>query len=261
MSGLRISLVQANLFWLDAAANLRHFEALIAELEGDTDLVVLPEMFASGFCMEPRRCAEPMDGSCVAWMAAVAARYNVAVCGSLAIREGAAFYNRFVFMPPGGVFSAYDKRHLYTLSGEDRVYCRGHSRVVIPYRGWRICPQICYDLRFPAWCRNRGEYDLLVFVASWPDERRQHWRGLLRARAIENQCYVVGVNRIGEDGNGYRYVGDSAVCEYSGEPIVELGREPRIATVSLDLAAQAAYREKLPFLRDADDCTFAQGKD
>ena len=126
---------------------------------------------------------------------------------------------------------------------------------------WRICPQICYDLRFPAWCRNRGEYDLLVFVASWPDERRQHWRGLLRARAIENQCYVVGVNRIGEDGNGYRYVGDSAVCEYSGEPIVELGREPRIATVSLDLAAQAAYREKLPFLRDADDYTFANGKD
>jgi len=261
MSELRISLVQASLIWQDAAANRRHFEAVIGELEGDTDVVVLPEMFSSGFSMTPRQCAEPMDGATVAWMTALAARHKIAVCGSLAIREGAAFYNRFVFMPPDGIFTVYDKRHLYTLSGEDRVYHRGRVHVVIDYRGWRICPQICYDLRFPAWCRNRAGFDLLVFVASWPDTRRQHWRSLLRARAIENQCYVVGVNRLGEDGNGYRYVGDSTVCEYSGEPIVELGREPRIATVSLDLSAQAAYREKLPFLRDADDYTFDHAND
>lgn len=260
MSELRVTLVQTSLFWHDARANRRHFAAVIDGLTAATDVVVLPEMFASGFSMAPHRCAETMDGATIGWMREIAAKHNIAVCGSLAIGEDGSFFNRFVFMPPDGAHQCYDKRHLYAQAGEDSAYKSGSERIVIRYRGWRICPMICYDLRFPAWCRHSGDIDLLVFVASWPDARRQHWRSLLRARAIENQCYVVGVNRVGDDANGYKYVGDSAVYEYSGERVVELESEPRIATVTLDYMAQAAYRRRLPFLQDADEFAFIHTK-
>lgn len=252
MQELRVTLVQPSLFWHDAAANRRHFGKLIADLTAATDIVILPEMFASGFSMEPGRCAESMDGATVEWMRRIAVERDVAVCGSLAIREAQDYFNRFVFVAPDGACHCYDKHHLYTLTGENRVYRRGTTRVVFTFRGWRIRPQICYDLRFPEWSRSRGDTDLLIFVASWPHQRRNHWRGLLQARAIENQCYVIGVNRVGDDGNDLHYVGDSGVYEYSGERILELGAEPRVATVSLDLRAQTAYRERLPFLQDAD---------
>ncbi|MFK7885445.1 MAG: amidohydrolase [Gammaproteobacteria bacterium] len=248
---LRVALAQVPLLWHDTPGNHAQFDALIDDA-GDFDLLVLPEMFASGFSMSPAQCAQDMDGPSVTWMRELAARRNAAICGSLAIRDGEHFVNRFVFMYPDGAMSTYDKRHSFTLAGEHEVYTAGNERSVIEFRGWRLAPFVCYDLRFPVWCRHAGSCDLMLFVANWPQPRRTAWNTLLRARAIENQCFVAGVNRVGTDHNEREYFGDSAVVDALGDDVVNANDRHVLEFATLDLGALHALRERLPFYRDAD---------
>lgn len=249
---LTITLCQAPLVWHDAAANRAGFEALMATA-GDTDIIVLPEMFASGFSMQPERCAETMDGPTVAWMQARAREHDAAVCGSLVIEADGHYVNRFVWAAPGGDLAVYDKRHCFALAKEHEHYAAGTERVIIDYHGWRIAPFVCYDLRFPVWCRYPQGCDLMIFVANWPTPRRYAWSTLLRARAIENQCYVAGVNRVGRDANDKDYPGESAVLDALGAPLVACGDQPIVVTTTLSRAALSELREQLPFYRDADE--------
>ena len=255
MQDLRITSIQAPLVWEDPAANLHYFAGQLRGLRGETDLIVLPEMFTTGFTMNAGPLAETMDGPSVRWMTERARELNAAITGSLIILDRRRYYNRLVFAYPDGEVVSYDKRYLFTPAGEDAAYHRGRRRTVIPYRGWCIRPLICYDLRFPVWSRQLLDdpYDVLVYVASWPAARAEDWRTLLRARAVENQCYVVGVNRIGKDGNGYVYSGDSCVIDPGPrrELYVADSREEAV-TVTLSAKELHALRQRLPFLRDAD---------
>jgi len=262
MAPLTVSLVQGATRWHDAPANRDYYGALVRGA-GRSDLVVLPETFLSGFSNDTRASAETMDGEGVAWMRALARETGAVLCGSLAIREGGTVYNRLVWARPDGGLAQYDKRHLFRMAGEHTRYGGGRERLVAELRGWRILPQVCYDLRFPVWLRNRRlegaaggmDYDLAIFVANWPAPRRQPWRTLLRARAIENLSYVIGVNRVGVDGNQLPYAGDSAVLDPVGEPLVELGPQEQVVTVTLDPAPLLAHRERFPAWMDADDFT------
>lgn len=251
MTQLRLSLLQASLAWHDPAANCATFEALARDA-GESDLLILPEMFTTGFTMAPQDAAEPLDGPSIAWMRALAAKHDSGVCGSLALRDGDHFVNRFVFVHPDGRLDSYDKRHLFALAGEDRAYRGGAERVVIDYRGWRIVPQICYDLRFPVWHRYAQGCDLMIFVANWPAPRIDAWSTLLKARAIENQCFVAGVNRVGRDENDKRYPGASALFGPGGETLLAAGDVTTALTAVVDRDALDRQRERLPFFRDAD---------
>jgi omega-amidase len=235
MHPLKVSLVQGATRWHDAPANRDYYGALVRQLKG-SDLIVLPETFLSGFSNDTRASAETMDGEGVAWLRALAIEVGAVICGSLAIREGDTVYNRLLWVRPDGSYVQYDKRHLFRMAGEHTRYGGGNERLIVELKGWRILPQVCYDLRFPGVaaqssacrCANGGmEYDLALFVANWPAPRRQPWRTLLRARAIENLSYVIGVNRVGVDGNELPYAGDSAVIDPVGEPLVELGAKSR----------------------------------
>lgn len=252
MQDLTVTLVQADLAWRDAAANRARLDALLDGIAAPGDLVVLPEMFATGFTMAPEAVAEPMDGPTVAWMAATARRLGRTLCGSLAVRDGATFRNRLVWMPPSGAAATYDKRHLFRMAGEHRHYAPGSERLVVAINGWRVCPLVCYDLRFPVWSRGANAFDLQLFVANWPAARRGAWRALLPARAVENQCYAVGVNRVGVDGNGVRYAGDSLAADPLGGLLADLGAEERALTVRLEGAPLERYRDKFPAWQDAD---------
>ena len=248
---LTVTLVQASLVWQDADAN---HQALSELLEGvpATDLIVLPEMFASGFSMTPGECAQSMDGASIEWMRALSVQRNAAVGGSLVIEDQGRFVNRFVLVTPDGELAHYDKRHRFALAGEDRHYAAGDKQLCVNYRGWRIVPFVCYDLRFPVWCRYATGCDLMLFVANWPNPRRSAWNTLLRARAIENQCYVGGVNRTGRDQNDKTYFGDSVLLDGLGEGVALCGDTPMTVTARLDATALKTLREKLPFHRDAD---------
>jgi omega-amidase len=267
MQTLNISLVQGATRWHDAPANREYYGSLVRRVAGQSDLIVLPETFLSGFSNDTRNAAEGMDGEGVAWMRALAAEVNAVVTGSLAIREGDKVYNRLIWARPDGSFAQYDKRHLFRMAGEHTRYGGGSERLIVELKGWRILPQVCYDLRFPVWIRNRRleaaeggmDYDLVFFVANWPAPRRQPWRTLLRARAIENLAYVIGVNRVGTDGNDLPYAGDSAVIDPVGEPLVELGVQEQVVTVSLDPALLLTHRERFPAWMDADDFTLSAG--
>jgi omega-amidase len=250
----RISIVQQPLVWHDAAANRAHFASVLAPLKGATDLVVLPEMFTSGFTMQPETQAEPADGATRAWLLEQAVALDAAVGGSVAVNDNGRFYNRFMLAMPQGLTYWYDKRHLFRMAGEHRKYSSGGHALIVEWRGIRLCPLVCYDLRFPVWSRRRPEleYDLVIYAANWPAARRYAWTTLLRARAIENQAFVAGVNRIGDDGNGVAYVGDSAVLDYTGQPLVELHDRAQVATLPLDVAALRAWRDKFPAHLDAD---------
>lgn len=252
MSALRVSAVQADLAWQDPAANRRRFDALLDKLAGQTDLVVLPEMFTTGFSMQAAELAEPTDGPSTAWLAATAERLDAAVCGSVIIKDGDDYFNRFLYATPDGELVHYDKRHLFRLAGEDEHYSAGNERLVVTCRGFRVCPQVCYDLRFPVWSRNRGDYDLLIYVANWPAPRHFAWQTLLRARAIENLSYLVGVNRAGRDGNGHDYLGGSAIVDYLGADLADLGNAEAVATVSLDRDELERFRSRFAFHEDAD---------
>jgi predicted amidohydrolase len=256
---LTVSLVQGATRWHDAAGNRDYYGKLVRGA-APSDLIVLPETFLSGFTNDTLGNAETMDGPSVAWMRALAGEVNATVTGSLVIREGDTVYNRLIWASPDGTFSYYDKRHLFRMAGEHTRYGGGNDRLIVELKGWRILPQVCYDLRFPVWLRNGRreasaggmDYDLALFVANWPAPRRQPWRTLLRARAIENLAYVIGVNRVGVDGNDLPYAGDSAVIDPVGEPLVELGTQEQVVTVILDPAPLKAHRERFPAWMDAD---------
>lgn len=256
-AGLRVSLLQLDTVWEDPAANRREIEAQVANLAGLTDLVVLPEMFTTGFSMQPERVAEDADGESAAWMSALARRLDAAVTGSLVTRQAGAYFNRLVWATPNGLRSHYDKRHLFRMGGEPLHYQGGSEPVLVPWRGFKIAPLICYDLRFPVWSRRRPgyDYDLLLYVASWPAVRRHAWRSLLVARAIENQSYVVGVNRTGTDGKGLAHAGDSVVHDFLGQPLAELGAAPGVVTVALQRSALGEFRDRFPAQLDADRFT------
>ena len=253
MPTLTLTILQTELHWHDALQNRRMFDAAIDAVARPTDLVVLPEMFTTGFSMDAAGLAEPMSGPSVEWMRKKAADCGAAICGSLIIEEDEGFYNRFICADPAGELVCYDKRHLFRLADEQHHYRAGGERVVFELKGVRICPMVCYDLRFPVWSRDRGDYDLLVYVANWPSRRHFAWQTLLRARAIENLCFVAGVNRVGSDGNGLPYAGGSAVIDYLGQDLADLGDRPGAATVTLELDKLGQFRERFAFHKDADD--------
>ncbi|ELW9443867.1 amidohydrolase [Pluralibacter gergoviae] len=251
MSGLKITLLQQPLAWMDGPANLRHFDIQLEEIAG-RDLIVLPEMFTTGFAMEAAGQSLPEE-KVVAWMTDKARRANAMVAGSAALQTERGPVNRFLLVEPDGHVHRYDKRHLFRMADEHQYYEAGHERVVITWRGWRILPLVCYDLRFPVWSRNRDDYDLALYVANWPAPRALHWQALLLARAIENQAWVAGCNRVGSDGNGHHYRGDSRIINPQGEIVAraEAHQAARI-DAELSLTALREYREKFPAWRDAD---------
>lgn len=252
MENLRVSLLQAELAWEDKAANLQRFGEKIAALPPDSDLILLPEMFTTGFSMNAPALAESMDGPTMQWLAAQAAGSGAVIAGSFIAREKDRYYNRFVWMRPDGSFDFYDKRHLFAYAGEDKIYTAGEKKLIVTLKGWKICPLICYDLRFPVWSRNTENYDLLLYVANFPERRRHAWKSLLLARAIENQVYTIGVNRVGKDGQDIAYSGDSCVVDFEGNLLYELEGVEGTHTIELSAIAQQNFREKFPFLKDRD---------
>lgn len=250
----RVSLAQQPLVWHDPAANRAHFATVIAPLKGATDLVILPEMFTTGFTMQPESQAEPAEGATRDWLLEQAKLLDAAVGGSVAVSDRGRHFNRFMLATPSGDLYTYDKRHLFRMGGEHRHYGAGGHALIIEFRGVRICPLVCYDLRFPVWSRRRPEldYDLVIYTANWPAARRFAWQSLLRARAIENQAYCVAVNRVGDDGHGVAHLGDSVVLDFMGQPVLDLGNEARVATVPIDAAAVREWRERFPAHLDAD---------
>jgi omega-amidase len=249
---MKIALIQSQLFWENPEKNRNAFEKKINAITDDVDLIVLPEMFTTGFTMEPNRVAETMQGETVAWLTLLAKAKNSAITGSLVITENGNFYNRLVFVFPSGEVQFYDKKHLFTLAGEDKVYTGGNKKIIVEYLGWKICPLVCYDLRFPVFARNTEEYDVLIYVASWPKIRINAWDALLKARAIENLSYTIGVNRIGEDDNGYQYNGHTQVVNFLGDYILEPIENKGVFIVQLNKAELLLARKKFNFLNDQD---------
>lgn len=255
---LHITLIQANLYWHDPVANRAMLEERIFSLPDPTDLIVLPEMFTTGFTMDAQAVAEPMNLTTFRWMKQMAAQTGAVVTGSYVVKENGHFFNRLVWMQPDGQFDTYDKRHLFRMAGEDGVYTAGTNRIVKEWKGWRICPLICYDLRFPVWSRNQSlDYDLLLYVANWPAARRNPWNILLQARAIENLSYVVGVNRVGQDHNGHPYTGDSAVIDFKGDVLFRHSDTEVVHQQTLSLDELQTFRTKFPANLDADGFTIA----
>lgn len=254
---MKITLIQSDIKWCSPQENLQQAEAAIAANPG-SELYILPEMFTTGFCMNPQKIAESGRGAGFSWMLDAASRYNAAIAGSIATEENGRYYNRFYFVRPDGTHVQYDKVHLFTYSGEDKVYTKGTERKIIEYRGIRILPIICYDLRFPVFIRNRKEYDMIICVANWPAVRNKPWRTLIKARAIENQCYVAAVNRAGKDEWG-DYSGDTKLIDPYGEPVAECltGIADTINT-EINMEALNNFRKKFPVLEDADDFTITR---
>ena len=255
MNELRLSLIQSFLYWEDARLNRQMFSWKVRDLAGETDLIVLPEMFTTGFSMKPEKIAEPPGGPTTEWMVELAHETGAVITGSLIIHQNEAYYNRLLWVQPDGIILHYDKRHLFSMAGEDQVYTAGHERLIAEWKGWRICPLICYDLRFPSWCRNTVGYDLLLFVANWPEPRRMHWQHLLKSRAIENLAYVAGVNRIGRDDNGHDYWGDTMILHYRGEILSLSTLAETTQQVTLQKDSLDGWRQRFPFLEDRDDVT------
>ncbi|MFS8137191.1 MAG: amidohydrolase [Thermomonas sp.] len=260
MDDLRVSIVQGETRWHDPAGNRAYYGELIAPLKGLTDVVVLPETFTSGFSNDAIGNAETMDGATVAWMREQAAMLDAAVTGSVQLRANEGVFNRMLFVTPDGNVTHYDKRHLFSFAKEHERYAAGSERVSVEWKGWRILLQVCYDLRFPVFSRNRfdversglPDYDLALYVANWPSARAYPWKTLLRARAIENLSYVVGVNRVGTDGNGLHYSGDSAVIDFLGHPASECMDQEMVVTTTLQADALEAHRARFPAMLDGD---------
>lgn len=275
MSALTISLIQSSLVWEDKKANLQHLEEKIMAL-GKTEVVILPEMFSTGFSMQPEKLAEEMEGETMEWMKRVSAQKRIILTGSVIIKEKGQYYNRLIWMLPNGEYGNYDKRHLFAFAEEDQHYTAGGKRLIASVKGWKVNLQICYDLRFPVWARQKNEpdvieddqdfggpsyqpseptapeYDVLIYVANWPERRAQAWKTLLQARAIENQSYVIGVNRVGEDGNGIYHSGDSMIVDPLGEVLFTKAHDECVHTITLEREPLEDIRKKLPFLRDGD---------
>ena len=253
---LKIALIQADLVWENPKQNRDNFTKKIEAISEGVDIIILPEMFSAGFTMNASDVAEQMSGETVAWMKTMAAKSDAAITGSLVIEENNKYYNRMLFVEPSGAFSIYDKRHTFTLVGEDKVYAAGTEKLIVNYKGWKICPLICYDLRFPVWARNTEDFDVLIYVANWPKPRVSAWDALLKARAIENMCYCIGVNRVGVDGVKSEYSGHSAVYDVLGKRLTAFDpNEEKTEIVTLDKRHIEAYRNKLKFLDDRDTFT------
>ena len=270
MSMLTITTIQSNLVWENKAANLLMLEQKIKGMEERTEVIVLPEMFSTGFSMNTQALAEDMNGETVTWMKRVAAENKIILTGSIIIKENENFYNRLIWMLPNGEYGVYDKRHLFGFGNETEHYSAGNKRLIASVKGWKINLQICYDLRFPVWARqapsslerahpdasevgSEAEYDVLIYVANWPERRNHAWKTLLCARAIENQCYVVGVNRVGDDGNNIYHSGNSMVIDPLGQVLYHKADEEDIFTIALDKEKLNEVRNKFPFLKDGDD--------
>jgi predicted amidohydrolase len=254
MEDLRITLVQPDIIWKNPRENLEKYSELLTAVTTNTDLLLFPEMFQTGFCTEPEQVAETMDGNTVRWMKRTAESLKCSVAGSLIIRDNRRFFNRIIYIDQFENLTWYDKRHLFTIAGEESKFTPGNTRLIVPLKGWQICFQICYDLRFPVWSRNQDDYDMLVYLASWPSERRDVWDTLLKARAIENQSYVAGVNRTGTDGNSVVHTGNSMILNPKGMIIGELpsSRED-VQTLTLSWKELDHYRKSFPAWKDRDD--------
>ena len=256
MSSLTVSIIQSDLFWEDKQSNLSMFETKIMGIQERTEIVLLPEMFSTGFSMRPKELAESMEGETVSWMKKIAAAKKIILTGSAIITENGHFYNRLLWVLPNGEIGFYDKRHRFAFAGEDKEYTAGNKRLIASVKGWKINLQVCYDLRFPLWARQQPgdtmEYDALLYVANWPERRSTAWKTLLAARAIENQCYVIGVNRVGNDGNNIYYAGDSMVIDALGNILYHKTAEEAIHTLTLQKEPLQEIREKFPFWKDAD---------
>jgi omega-amidase len=254
MENLKISLFQGYLFWENIDKNLQNIGLrLSGGIREKTDLIILPEMFSTGFTMNAANLAEPMNGKTMHWMNKIAKQFGCVVTGSLIVTDGGKCYNRLIWMNADGTYTYYDKRHLFAMGSEDKTYTRGTKKLVVELKGWKICPMICYDLRFPVWMRNVEEmYDLLIVVANWPERRALHWRTLIPARAVENQAYVIGVNRVGHDGNEVYHSGDSTCISPMGDVVYYKRDEEDVYTFTIIADEVAKTRRALPFLKDAD---------
>jgi predicted amidohydrolase len=252
MQDLNVTIIQSDLVWENIDANLSRFEDKIKTISTPTDLIVLPEMFSTGFTMQSVQYAESINGKTIKWMARMSQTSQAVVTGSIIIHEGGKYYNRLIWMRPDGSWTHYDKKHLFAMGGEHQSYSAGTERLIVELKGWKICPMICYDLRFPVWARNTEDYDVLIYVANWPSVRVEHWRSLLVARAIENQVYAIGVNRVHTDNAGNYYSGHSAIIEPQGEKLFEKAHVEVIHTHRLSKIYLHKTREKLPFLMDRD---------
>ncbi len=258
MQHLKITTIQTFLHWEDSVTNLTHFENKINALQVETDIIVLPEMFTTGFTMNPERNAETHEGSGLTWMLKKAQEKKCVIIGSISVKENNTYYNRLYIAKTDGTYQYYDKRHLFKMGKEDEHYTAGTKNITIEIKGWKIRPQICYDLRFPVWSRNinSNPYDVLIYVANWPEVRSYPWKQLLIARAIENQCYVVGVNRIGTDGNNFSHSGDSVVLSAKGETLSKTqAHEDKVETTTLNYDALLEFRKLFPVLDDGDNYT------
>ena len=263
MQNLSVTLIQTDLFWENPTANLANLEEKMAQISLPTDLIILPEMFNTGFTMNVKAVAEPMNFTTFKWMKQQAKRTQAVITGSFIVKEGEQFYNRLIWMRPDGSFETYDKRHLFRMGGEHNNFAGGAERLIVELKGWQICPLICYDLRFPVWSRNvfsktenqtsEIQYDLLIYVANWPAVRSQVWDVLLQARAIENQSFCIGVNRVGSDGMGLNYTGNSAVIDFKGNALFYQKNSEVISNQVLIKKELDDFRAKFPAYLDADD--------
>lgn len=263
---LTITLIQTTLHWEDKTANLSMLEEKINQVKGKTEIVLLPEMFSTGFSMQAKLLAEKMEGPTLAWMKRIAATNKIVLAGSVIIEEEGNYYNRLVWMLPNGQYGVYDKRHRFAFAGEDDHYTAGNKRLIASVKGWKLNLLVCYDLRFPVWARQQSEndeaeYDILVYVANWPEKRVHAWKTLLQARAIENQSYVIGVNRVGKDGKDIPYSGESMVIDPLGEILYTKKDAEDIFTITLEKESLQVIRNQFPFLRDADEFNIITDKD
>jgi omega-amidase len=249
---MKIALIQSPLSWENPTANRNHFEEKINAVTKKNDLIVLPEMFSTGFTMSPEAVFETMDGETIQWLQSMAKAKNSAITGSLVIKENGNFYNRLVFVFPSGEIQFYDKRHLFTLAGEEKIYTSGKEKLIVEYLGWKICPLVCYDLRFPVFARNVEDYDVLIYVANWPKSRIQAWDILLKARSVENMCYAIGVNRTGSDNNNLEYNGHSQAVDFLGNYALEPQETEGVFIVELNKEKLVETRNKFGFLNDKD---------
>ncbi|WP_299705535.1 amidohydrolase [uncultured Pontibacter sp.] len=253
---LRVTIIQTTLHWQDAEANRQMFSEKLAATQPATDLIVLPEMFTTGFSMDAAGLAEEADGPTLQWMKKEAARHQAVLTGSVIVKEGESYYNRLYWVLPDATYEHYNKRHLFRMAKEHHTYTAGKEKLLVDLKGWNICPLVCYDLRFPVWSRNtHSQYDLLLYVANWPKPRANAWSTLLQARAIENLSYVVGVNRVGTDGNGHPYSGDSAIIHPKGYHLLQTHEVEGVHTITLSKQGLTDFREAFPAHLDADDFT------
>jgi len=255
---MRLTLIQPDIIWENKFRNLERMGEMISAIPAGTDIIILPEMFNTGFSVDPVKLSEPPFSETFDWMKSISREKNCGVCGSYIVSENGGFYNRWIFVSPDNETWNYNKRHLFSPGDEDKMFTRGNERIVFVFRGMRICPNVCYDLRFPVWCRNRNDYDLLINSSNWPESRSNVWITLLKARALENQCFMAGVNRIGIDGTGIKYCGDSMILGPKGEIIAEgIQNEECLISGEISIDELADFRKKFPVLKDGDNFTIS----